>query len=189
MMITENGCALTDPPDRPVRTTTGPDRLPSGPPRGARRGHRARCRRAGLPPLDPARQLRMGVRLHEDLRDRRGRARDPAAGPEGQRDVVLDGGADERTARRLMVAAQLAAVPGPAVVADRGAGPGDERDHRRCRAPGRRRSRDRQPRPQRARQRRSGDPRAGPGGDPRARLRPEPHRPPPEPAAEPRRSR
>ena len=57
---------------------------------------RRRHRRAGLHLLEPARQLRVGVRLRPAVRDRRRRPDDPGAHGEAQRRVAGPGGPDQR---------------------------------------------------------------------------------------------
>ena len=77
--------------DRPGRRRAGPrrepGRLPGGPPRPARPRDRRRLRRARLLRVVPARQLRVGRRLHAAVRHRLGRLRRG-----GGRRIVKDSG-------------------------------------------------------------------------------------------------
>ena len=65
-----------------------PGRLPAGPPRRRRRRHRGWHRRARLLRLEPARQLRVGLRLRQALRHRARRLRHPGAHRQGLRPRV-----------------------------------------------------------------------------------------------------
>ncbi len=88
--ITENGCAeATAPGRRRARSRRGSGRLPQRAHRTAGPRDRRRLRRARVPRLVAARQLRMGGRLHATVRRRVGRLRSrPAPDRQGQRLVV-----------------------------------------------------------------------------------------------------
>ena len=68
---------------RRARARPRAGRLPAGAPRRRRRRHRGRRRRARLLRLEPARQLRVGLRLRQALRHRARRLRHPGAHRQG----------------------------------------------------------------------------------------------------------
>ena len=86
--VTENGAAYADLVDATAASPTRPHRVPARSPAGGPPCHRRRRAARRLLRLVPARQLRVGARLHQALRPLLGRLRDAATHPQGQRVLV-----------------------------------------------------------------------------------------------------